>query len=596
MRSRIISVLGPLVLGALVAGCGGGGSGGGGGAPPTVPTDTGEVTLAVTDAPTDEIDAFEVDIVSFRFQRANGAVVEVLPQKARVDFAELVSVSEVIAGATLPVGDYPRAFMTLDFAQATVRIAGNAGPAQLRDSSGAPLTGRQELEIVFPSGGFTVGARKGYFAQVDFDLDSSLQVDAAANSVTVDAILYAEIDPAQPKETRAPGLASAFSGSSFRLDVRLGLGLVSRGGLTVNTDAATVFDLDGQALTGQQGFDALAQKGEGTLVACEGRVDPLARTLAARRVIYLPQDLDEVEGLVVARQGGPGQDAVLTLRGVSVRRAAGAVTLNDLVTLRTSFAGTAVNRRGVAQGTLTTDAINVGQRLLAYGRFSGATLDLSVAGAGFVRLVETGISGAVVQSGGGRLGLDLTRVGARPAAAFDFSLDGTPVADPDALLIDSGALGGGLQPGTPVFVRGFFAPVTAAPGEPDFVADTVVDRTNAGSLLRVFWLVPTATPIAARSGSEATIDVSQALFAQVDQGLAVPVPLGQDPVVAGQPNGWYAIRQGLRLTLFRDPAAWLDRLQAELAGGARAVHLRAFGRWDAGAGRLTAVRQVAVLR
>ena len=591
-------LLSALLGGVLAAGCSGGGSSGGGGGGAVTPpsSETGEVTLAVTDAPTDELDTFEVDIVGFRFMKANGAVVEVLPQTVRVDFADLISVSQVIAGATLPVGDYPRAYMTLDFASAAVRISGNAGLASLRDGSGAPLTGRQELEIVFPGGGFTVGARKGYFAVVDFDLDQSLSVDAAQNAVTVDSVLYAQIDPAQPKDTRAPGLASGFQGSRFALDVRLGLGLVSRGALTVNTDAGTIFDLDGQVLTGQPGFDALALLGDGKLVAVEGRVDPLARTLAARRVLLLPQDLDEVEGLVVARQGGAGQDVVLTLRGVSVRRAGGSVTLNDLVTLETSFVNTKVNKRAVASGALSTDAINVGQRLLAYGKMAGSTLDLTQTGAGFVRLVETGLGGAVAGvASGGQMSVDLNRIGARPVAAFDFSVGGAPQADPRALLVKVGSLGSSLPAGAPVWVRGFFAPVTAGPGEPDFLADTVIDRTDAGSLLRVWWLVPNATPLASRSGAEATIDVSAASVANVDQGLVVPTALQQDPVVAGQ-TGFYAIRQGLRLTLFTDPAAFWAQLEADLAGGGRAVSLRAFGRWDAAGNRLQAQRAFALIR
>lgn len=590
-----------LVAALLFAGCGGGGSSGGssgsGGTPPPSGSETGEVTLAVTDAPTDEIDTLEVDIVSFRFVKRNGAVVEVLPQTVRVDFADLVSVSQVIAGATLPVGDYPRAFMTLDFATAAARISGNPGLAALKDGSGTPLVGREELEIVFPGGGFTVGPRKGYFAVVDFDLDQSLSVDATANTITIDSVLYADIDPAQPKDTRAPGLASGFTGASFQLDVRLGLGLMSRGKLTVNTDSTTVFDLDGQVLQGQAGFDALALLGDGTLVAVEGRVDPLARTLAARRVLLLPQDLDEVEGLVVARSGGAGQDAVLTLRGVSVRRAAGSVTLNDLVTLSTSFVATKVNKRAVAAGALSTDAINVGQRLLAYGKMAGSTLDLTQPGAGFVRLVETGIGGAVTQAAsGGRLTLDVTRIGARRVAAFDFTVGGAAVADPRALVVDVASLGGAVPVGAPVWVRGFFPPVSAGAGDADFLADALIDRSNAGSLLRVWWLIPNATPLAARAGAEATIDVSAATQAHVDQGLIVPVALASNPAVAGQASGFYAIRQGLRVTLFRDPAAFWAQLEADLQGGGRGVAFRSFGRWDAAAGRMDASRAVAIIR
>lgn len=581
-----------LAAAAAVAGCGGGGGGGDG----AVPVESGDVTLAVTDAPTDEVDTFEVDIVSFRFQKANGASVEVLPQTTRVDFAQLVTVSEVIAGASLPVGDYPRAFMTLDFDQASVRISGNAGAATLVDGQGRTLSGREELEIVFPDGGFTVGARRGYFAVVDFDLDQSLEVDAANNRVKVDTVLYAEIDPAQPKVTRVTGLAGDFDADGFDLDVRLGLGLVSRGVLDARTGAQTVFDLGGAPLTGAAGLAALEALGDGTLVATEGQVDPVRRTLQAARVVLLPQDLDEVAGVVVARTGGAGADATLTLRGVSVRRAAGSVTFNDTVTIRTAFASTQVARRGVASGALTTDAVNVGQRLLAYGRFSGGALDLTAPGAGFVRLVETAVSGALVSApAGGRATVDLHRIGVRLASTFDFTVDGVVQADADAFDVEVGALGGSLAAGTPVIVRGFMRPVSAtAAGEPDFAADSVTDRTAAGSLLRVLWLPGATAPLATRSGAEATIDVSQALSAVVDRGLVAPTALAANPTLSGG-TGLFALRSGRRLTLYTRYDDFLDGLEAEVAAGRRTLHVRGLGRWDDATGRLTAARAVAVL-
>jgi len=592
-------VSGAAVLAALTfAGCGGGSSGGGG---TTAPADTGEITLAVTDAATDEIDVFEVDIVGFRFEKRNGASVEILPQTTRVDFADLVTVSEVIAAATVPVGTYERAYMTLDFGSASVRITGNQTPAILRDGQGDPLSGREELEIVFPNGGFTVGARRGYFAVVDFDLDQSLMVDAAANEVEVDTILFATIDPAQPKDTRVPGLTSGFDGAStFDLDVRIGLGLVSRGSLEVQTDAATVYDLGASGvLTGQAGYDALEALGDDTLVVAVGTVDPRARTVDADRVVLLPQNLDEVGGLVVARSAGPGGDAVLTLKGVAVRRAQGSVTFNDTVTVRTSFAETVVNKRGVAAGALTTDAVNVGQRILAYGAFTGGDLDLTQPGAGFVRLVETGVSGAAAAAGGGgELAVDLVRIGRRRVGVFDFDVAGVSQADPDRYVADTAGLGlSGIDSGTPVIVRGFVAPVTSdAAAEPDFEADTVIDRSDTASLVRLAWIPAATDPITSRSGAEATLDAQSALFAQVDWGLVAPLALAADPTIAGVPNGLYAVRRAGRVTLFRDFSAFLNHVEAEVAAGARMWAFRSVGRWDDASDRLTAARAVAFLR
>jgi uncharacterized protein DUF4382 len=596
MRTKTLlqSVTGVLLAGLLAAGCSGGGSSGSGGSA----TETGQVTLAVTDAATDEIDVFEIDLVGFRFQRTDGATVEILPQTSRVDFAQLVSVSEVVAAATLPVGRYERAFMTLDFGSAMVRINGNTSSANLVDSNGAPLTGRTELEIVFAGGGFTVGARKGYFAEVDFDLDQSLLVDSAQNRVEVDSVFYAAINPGNPKPARTPGLASDFSGSSFSLDVRRGLGLISRGKLTVNTSSSTIYDLEGTVLTGQAGYDALEAKGDNTLVVSLGQVDPLAKTQAATRVVLLPQDLDEVGGLVVARSGGPGGDATLTLRGVAVRRGAGSVTFNDTVTLSTSFLETKVGKRGVAGGALNTDAINVGQRILAYGRFTGGTLDLSQSGAGFVRLVETDVAGALNAPPSSGLDLDVTRIGRRLATAFDTNVSGVSQGDLDALKINTGGLGlASLTSGSPVVVRGFFAPVTSAtPTAATFDADTVIDRTNAASLLRLRWIPASTAPIASgASGSGLTLDVSSALVKSIDRGLVAPTTLTANPTLAdpGQ-AGLYATRQGFKLTLFTSYANWKADFEARVAAGSRLQHVRSLGAWDEASSTLKAQRGVAV--
>ncbi|MGE0711572.1 MAG: hypothetical protein AB7N76_29935 [Planctomycetota bacterium] len=601
VRTRIATTSALALCAALAfAGCGGGGGGGSGsGGTTTAPaTDTGDVTLSVTDAATDEIDVFEVDVVGFRFLRADGASVEVLSQAARVDFAQLVSVSEVIAGASLPVGDYVRAYMTLDFNGAMVRISGSTSAAALVDGNGAPLSGREELEIVFPNGGFTVGARKGYFAEVDFDLDQSLEVDAAANKVEVDSILYATIDPAQPKDARVPGLTGNFSGTSFDLDVRRGLGLVSRGKLRVDTTASTVFDLEGVVQSGQTGYDALEAKGDGKLILATGRVDPQTRVLSATKVVYLPQDLDEIGGLVVARAGGPGGDATLTLRGVAVRRGAASVTFNDTVTLLVSHAATKVNKRGVAAGTLNTDAINVGQRVLAYGRFSGTSLDLSAAGAGFVHLVETDIAGAAAAPPAGSLTVDVTRIGRRLASAFDLKVNGVAQGDLKALSCSTGGLSlASVTSGSPVVVRGFFAPVSSStPTTPTFNADSVVDRTNAASQVRLSWIPAAVAPIQSGGGAGLAFDLGGAVVKSVDRGLVVPTVLTQAPrFVSPGTNGLYAIRQGFKLTLFTSFDAWAQDLQARVTAGARMHHVRGLGKWDTASNQLTAQRAVAIL-
>ena len=357
-----------------------------------------------------------------------------------------------------------------------------------------------------------------------------------------------------------------------------------------------MFDLQTQSLTGAAGYAALESLGDDTLVAVTGPLDPATRTLAADRVVLIPDNLDAVEGLVVARSGGPGDDATLTLRGVSVRRSAGAVTFNDTVTLSASFAQTVVRRRGSATA-LDTDAINVGQRIVAYGVLSGATLDLTQAGAGFVRLVQTGFGGAVTAAASGSLTLDLARIGARRTTAFDFSVDGVAQADPDALVVDTGALSlSGITTGSAVRVLGFVAPVTTdATATPDVVANTVIDRTGAASLLHVGYFPASTSAVATTTTASLQLDVSTASVAVVDQGLVSPMTLSADPTVTGG-QGAFAVRRGFQITLYGNFSSFDQRLRAELAGGARLRRLTAIGGYTAGTTTLDARRVVAVLR
>jgi hypothetical protein len=283
---------------------------------------------------------------------------------------------------------------------------------------------------------------------------------------------------------------------------------------------------------------------------------------------------------------------------VAVRRAQGSVSFNETVTLTTSLAETKVNKRGVAAGSLDTDAINVGQRILAYGSFSGGALDLSQPGAGFVRLVETPVSGAATGAvSGGQLNVDVVRIGRRKIAAFDFNVNGVAQGNPSSLATNTGALPlSSVTTGTPVIALGFFEPVSATAPAFSFTADTVIDRTDAGSLLRMAWIPASVAPItSSASSTEMTLDAGGAQFAQVDHGLVVPVTLSSDPSVAGATNGFFAVRRRGRVNLFTSFANFKTFLTAEIAAGARMVGFRAGGKYDAGTNLLTARRAVALL-
>src|SRR5688572_21017990 len=68
-------------------------------------TSCGDVHIALTDADGDFL-SYSVDVVSVELEDDDGDSVETLPDRQRVDFAELQDVSELMSVATIPNETY----------------------------------------------------------------------------------------------------------------------------------------------------------------------------------------------------------------------------------------------------------------------------------------------------------------------------------------------------------------------------------------------------------------------------------------------------------------------------------------------------------
>ena len=62
------------------------------------------LTVALTDAASDELSSFCVDVESIRLVRANGSSVGVLSDTTRVDLVTLTDVSQILNVVQVPVG------------------------------------------------------------------------------------------------------------------------------------------------------------------------------------------------------------------------------------------------------------------------------------------------------------------------------------------------------------------------------------------------------------------------------------------------------------------------------------------------------------
>lgn len=575
------TILGLMAL-AVTAGCGGGGSGG---EAPVNAAQTGEVTVALRDAAGDFLQ-YAVDVTSIRLLRSNGDVVETLPISTRVDFAELVDLTEFVTSRTVPAGSYTKVVLGLDYSDAAIVVEGDDGTALTAaavDSAGDPLD-RIDVTVVLPDDGpLRIAPGVPAHLTLDFDLDASNDVDTAVSPARVTVAPFIHVTPSLETDRahRLRGLLADVDvpGETVTLVVRPFLQRSGEfGRVRFTTDAETQFEVDGIELTGSAGLEALDALGDGAPVIAQGvvaqgrlRADIV---LAGSSVPWA--DAEVVHGVVTAREGG-----ALTVSGVGYAMPAARVAFDRHWTVLIGD-GTAVT----GLGATGIDALSVGSRITASGEFADErTLD---AGAGRVRLSSSTLTGRVVTVE--PLTVAIFRLEGRRPAAFDFAgTGGTAAEDSDAARyeIDTGELSlDSLAPGDVVRVRGRVTDFGAAP--PDFAARTIVDLDleDAPAALAVSWthVGGTTTPFLSMAPDRLDLDLSDARSLLTVRGLPVA---GSDALesialVAPDAPGGYAIavRGSLELHLYREFDDVVAELDDRLASGHEMARILAAGRYN----------------
>jgi hypothetical protein len=523
--------------------------------------------------------------------KAGGGTVTVLPRGARVDLVELDGTPDLIAAATVEAGIYTRATFQLDFTAADVVVVGQATPASVRDPAGNAVTGAVPVVLDFPSGSrLVVRPGRDNLLVLDLDLAQSLTVDAQGNVVTLAPVWSAAIDPPDRR-------AVAVTGVLHRIDPAASTFVVERRApdqsviaeVPARVDAETVFQLDGVAHQGAPGLGMLqAHLTEHVLV--HGILDTEDLVLAATSVeagAGTPGGgQDTVVGHVVARSGGTGSDATLTVLGTSFDVATGTRRLETLHTVTTTLADTKVLRRGSADA-FDGDALAVGQRVQVFG-----VLDATAMNArderGVVRVLPTSLAGVAAGAvEAGTVTLDLARLGGRDAGGFDFVVGGTVQADPDAFRVDVADLeAGSLAAGSRVRARAWIAAVDD-PGA-DAKALAVLDAAAGGHLLVCQW-TPRAAGVLAESGDGFALDVASASTRVVTDGFE-PVTLAASPrprLLPAESGGFYNVAAG---GIHELHASWAGFRQAVLehVDSSRVFRVTALGTFDAGTQEFTA--------
>lgn len=589
-RAWLLSAL-LLLSGIALSACGGGGSSSATGG------DTGTVTIGLTDADGDFL-SYTVDVTALTLTRADGAVVNALPVKTRVDFAQYTDLTEFLNAATVPAGVYTHVNLTLDYTNADIRVASgdNALPVTPKDSAGNPITALTlQVEL---DGNKPLVVRPGIPASLtlDFDLEATNTVDLNAATVTVSPVLIADVDLANPKphRVRGPLVSVDTAASEFIVAIRpFHLLLGDFGRLTVRTDGSTMYEIDRVSYQGTAGLAQLAAEPRATATVAVGNFDPATHSFLATEV-YAGSSvafgtMDVVTGSVIARSGNS-----LTVRGATLARTNGSVSFNDDVTV-TLATGTKVMRQ--LGGAVTTDDISVGSRITAFGAFSGSGSNMALdTGNGLVRIVLSSVAGTVNQIDPSLVTVNLQTINGRPVSLYKFSgTGGTGTdSDPANYRIATGSLDlGALATSDPVRVRGFVVAYGQAATH-DYDAQTLIDLSGVPAWLAVYWNTAVPNPFTSLTDQAMVTDIAgSALHSVFQRGVATV--LTANPTV--QPDGGddlFVIVRNNTIQLYGSFAAFSNALNLQLAAAHPVRAVGARGNWDGNT--VTVTSRFAVVR
>jgi hypothetical protein len=609
-----------LLLAALSLGACGGGGGGGAATgtsqnPPSaqcVPGDSataeacGTLLLGITDADGDFL-SYAVDVVSLELEKANGTVVEVLPQSTRIDFVNYVDLTELLTAASVPPGVYVAGRIALDYSAAEVSVEANGGAKRTNvvDAEGNALQ-RVEVRMVLADRDRVV-INRGLTSllTIDFDLAASHAVDIAPTPAiaVAEPFLLAEIDPVDSKDIRLRGVFVDADEAEMTYTVALRpffdrSGDFGRAAVHVTSD--TEFEVDGEPWLGAEGLRALEAAGTGTPTVAQGTLDVDSREFTAAIVLAgssVPgADRDAVQGNVIARDG-----EVLLVRGATIIPNNAAAFFHDDVAV-TVGPDTKVFKTGSPDVPLTSGDISIGQRITV----RGAAADISDerisidATAGAVRMSTTHLSGIVQSVGSGQLDIELHAIDRRRVDMFDFGGTGISPeldADPDNYEVSTGNLSLSAQSaGKPVVVYGFPTAFGAAPA--DFDGRTVVDFSDVRSMLGVGWGSEGTTAPFLRMDDDGLLldnslpDIDERHYVKQGPLLIDLTTLGSDTLIRPRETGrkLFTIASHDSVRLYADFDEFAEALATALDGTAAARSMYARGHYDGAGNVFTAYR------
>ncbi len=576
-----------------------------------VQEEQGEVVISITDAPGD-FASYQVDVLSLKLQRQDGLEVETLPLTTSINFTDYVDLTEFLTAASVPNGVYTSGSMTLDYSNAAIQVENTVGdivPAtSIVNEDGVALTTLEVRVSLDNANKLIVAPGVPAHITLDFDLNASNTVNFIGNSdveIVVEPLLSASLERTGDKSHRARGALRSVNLEKGRYSIALRpfrhrFNNSERFGvLGVQTDDATVFEVDGSNLVGMAGLTELAELPALTRTIARGHFRKNPNRFVASEVYAgssVPNgDQDVVTGSVIKRVGD-----VITIKGAALIRNDGSVVFNDTVELVVTES-TVFTRQGSADPVSVQD-LSVGQSISAYGELveTDAGDYLLEANAGRVRLMLTYLNGVVVENGS-RMVMDLSRMGGRSPEIFDFTDTGVSTefdADPYAYEVDKNGLSViDIVTGSTVKVAGHVSAFGMAPA--DFVARTIADTSLLPALLRLSWQSRQSNLIDSSAGNSLVLGLEGlGRFHHVSKaGEKIDLSeLESDPTVLLENGGTFVLVQNRVRQVHTDIATFIADLDTRFAEGSLAQSVEAHGLYNIAGNAISSRRVVVYLR
>ena len=596
MNARTPTLAATLALLVSLPSCGSG----------TVTATTSSVSIVLTDAASDELEMFEVDVESIVLQKSDGSTATALDKKVRVDFAQLELLGELVGGVDLDAGSYTGLTMRLDFTSARVCIVGQTTPASIVDAGGSadhrgrrspgcpPSFAAAEHDgVTQPRGGprprSRSGRRRGQRQQPGLVLTHR----------------HGQRGPADPEAHHDVRPLTSVDTSSMLMTIQKRTpGGEDVGTFEIEATSSTVFQIDGITLAAGPGLTAMAAMASGrpriyvqgtTLRSSERK---LVATIVETGLGTPGNGQDWVYGHIVARDNGAGSDATLSVLGSSYDDSTGTRQFGRVHTVSVSHAQTKVVQRG-ASSTLDSDALNVGQRVQIFGTLTGTAMDATSISS-IARMLPTSIYGAAAATpSGNTLTLNVTRIDLRAIGAFNFTVGGVSQASPTALDVAVDGVDGvdTITSGMPVR-RSATSRRSALQ-----VASMTSTRARSPSSRRADCWWPSGHPRARRPSAASAATASTSMSARrptrsfSDGFTSSTVSASPGPVVQPLLNlGLFIIVESGSLQVFVDFDEFQTALNSRVSSTSPVFRMAAAGPYDSGTQTVRAVAVTVVLR